>query len=150
MVLESSSGSRDWVSASWVVGMVIVDASTTVSAVLGSVVSEEIFARSRKDAWVVECEVVVEGVWEEQEVESGTTVATAASMVCLTGGGGICKPAGAEVEGCRVCVDEEQVVDVGVEVAASRDFFTGDGDCCTPGSSSGGRLKGIGDRVGEQ
>lgn len=37
-IVVSSSGSRDWVSASWVVVIVIVDAWTPDSAVLGFVV----------------------------------------------------------------------------------------------------------------
>lgn len=106
--------------------------------------------RSGREAWVDECEVVVEGVWDEQETESGTVVATAASKVCLVGGGAVCGPTWAEEAGCGVWVEEEQVVGVGVEVAASRDLFAGEWDRCTSRSSSRGRLKGIGDRAGEQ
>lgn len=110
----------------------------------------EILERSGREAWVDECEVVVEGVWEEQETESGTTVATAASQVCLEGGGAVCEPTWLEVAGSGVWVAEEQVVGVDVEVAASRDWFGGTGDCCTSRSSSRGRLKGTGDCGGEQ
>lgn len=106
--------------------------------------------RSGREAWVVECEVVIEGVWEEQETESGTTVATAASEVCLVGSGAVCEPAWLEVAGCGVWVEEEKVVGVDVEVAASRDLFGRERDRCTSRSSSRGRLNGMGDRAGEQ
>lgn len=99
--------------------------------------------------WRQESDVVVVGVWDEQEVVTGDVVVVAASSVSIWINGDVCVPAFTWLGGGVVWDEEEWAGSGVVSVVASMVVLDGTGDVSGPVSSSLGMTKGIGVRSGD-